>query len=226
MRTPLRLPDPHSLYSALKALREGGGCVREASPEAALLGAAGVRLAPRLGGWLCAQSLAEDALRLAERGYDVEMVAEALDWRGFEELLAKYLEVSGWVAVRNLRFGRREVDVVAADPVSGLGLSIDCKRWGGRWRKAYRVKEVAGEQRRRTEEMLRSCASLATKYRPLRLGKYFVSAVVTLKESVRGYFGGSFVVPIYYFRDFVNNLDTYTHLEGAEPGPLIRNPCA
>lgn len=224
MRTPLRLPDPHSLYSALRSLREGGGCVREGSPEAYLLETAGVRLIPRLGGWVCAQSLAEEALKLAEKGYDVERVAEALDWKGFEELLAKYLEASGWVVVRNLRFSRREVDVVAANPVSRLGLSIDCKRWGGRWRKAYRVKEMAGEQRRRTEEMLRSCAYLTTKYRPLQLGKYFVSAVVTLKESVRGYFDGSFAVPVYYFRDFVNNLDKYIHLE-ADPGPLIRNPC-
>lgn len=226
MKTPLRLPDPHALYSALKALREGGGCVKSGSRESSLLESVGVRLTPRLGGWLCAESLAEDALRLAELGYDVERVAEALDWRGFEELLARYLEASGWVVVRNLRFGRREVDVVAADPVSGMGLSIDCKRWGGKWRKAYRVKEVAAEQRRRTEAMLASCRSLITRYEPLRIAKRFVSAVVTLRESVRGYFGGSFIVPIYYFRDFVNNLETYTYLEGAEPEPLISNPCA
>ncbi len=226
MRTPLRLPDPHALYSALRVLKAGGGCVREGSEEASLLGAAGIRLTPRLGGWSCAESLAEDALKLAEKGYDMERVAEALDWRGFEELLARYLEAIGWVVVRNLRFGRREVDVVAADPVSGLGLSIDCKRWGGKWRKAYRVKEVAAEQRKRTEEMLSSCAFLIKKYRPLRLARNFVSAVVTLKESVKGYFSGSFVVPIYYFKDFVNNLETYTYLEGAEPDPLIRNPCA
>ncbi len=226
MRTPLRLPDPYALYSALKALKAGGGCVKEKSKEASILEDAGVRLSHKLGEWLCAQNLAEDALRLAERGYDVEKVAEALDWKGFEELLARYLEASGWVVVRNLRFGRREVDVVAADPVSRLGLSIDCKRWGGKWRKAYRIKEVAAEQRKRTEDMLSSCGSIASRDKPLTLAGQFVSVVVTLKESVRGYFGGSFVVPIFYFRDFVNNLETYTYLEGAEPHPLIRNPCA
>lgn len=226
MRTPLRLPDPQSLYSALKALHSSGGCVREGSAEASLLEAAGIRLEPGLGGWVCARNLAEDTLRLAERGYDVERVAEALDWRGFEELLARYLKALGWSVVRNLRFGRREVDVVAAHRVSGLGLSIDCKRWGGRWRKSYRVKEVAGEQRVRTEEMLRSCPTLISRYAPIRLARYFVSVVVTLKESVRGYFSGSFVVPVYYFRDFVINLETYARLEGVEPDPLIRNPCA
>ncbi len=226
MRTPLRLPDPQSLYSALRILREGGGCVKESSPEATLLEDAGVRLTPGLGGWVCAQSLAEDALRLAEKGYDVERVAEALDWRGFEELLARYLEASGWIVERNLRFGRREVDVVAAHPVSGLGLSIDCKRWGGKWRKAHRIREVAAEQRRRTEEMLKACRGLVSKHPPIRIGKVFVSAVVTLKESVRGYFGGSFIVPIYYLRDFVNNLETYVQLEDTDPEPLIKNPCA
>ena len=227
MRTPLRLPDPQTLYAALRRLAEGRGCVKEGSPEAITLSEAGIRLVKRLGEWSCTESLAEDALRLAEAGYDVEMVAEALDWRGFEELLARYLEASGWVVARNLRFGRREVDVVAADPVSRLGLSIDCKRWGGRWRKAYRVREVAAEQRRRTEEMLGACEQLISKgYRPLAIAKGFVSVVVTLKESLRGYFMGSFVVPIYYFRDFVNNLDRYIYLEDADPHPLIRNPCA
>jgi len=179
-----------------------------------------------LDGKYCLKSLVPVALKAMELGADPFRVAVLLDWRDFEELVLEYLSRSGFEGVRSVRLRSRrfEIDVLAVDAVSGYSLAIDCKHWSPGYSKSWKLREIARAHRAKVELMCNECVNLRKGSRILAKAKWVVPAVVTLTGSLRGYFNGSFIVPIQTFRDFLLNLDYYVG-ELSDYDGRVKNPC-
>jgi len=175
---------------------------------------------------LCFKTLVPIALRALEYGVDPYVVAETLDWRDFEELVLHYLSLADYEVIHSLKtFGKRyEIDVVAVNHTTGVGLVIDCKHWSPGYSKKSKLEYVASNHRVKTEYIARECWSLRNKYKTLKKARHFTPVIVTLTEVLKEPRKGCFVVPISAFRDFVINVQYYIDLLSKEV-PLIPNPC-
>lgn len=164
-----------------------------------------------IGNELCVNSIVKLALELVKLGLDVEVISKPLNWRDFEELINEYLNLSGYHVIKNLRFSRRryEVDVVGVDEVSGTAVVVDCKHWSPGYGKKGRLVHIAEEHRAKVELLAEDCASLLSKYKVLSRARILVPVIVTLTDVIRGYVGGSFVVPVLRFNDFISNVKLY-----------------
>lgn len=164
-----------------------------------------------IGNELCVSSIVKLALELVKLGLDVEVISQPLNWRDFEELINEYLNLSGYHVIKNLRFSRRryEVDVVGIDEVSGTAVVVDCKHWSPGYGKKGRLVHIAREHRAKVEVLAEDCASLLNKYKVLSKARILVPLIVTLTDVIRGYIGGSFIVPVLRFNDFVSNAKFY-----------------
>lgn len=175
---------------------------------------------------LCIKSTVKLALELIGLGLDVELVSKSLNWRDFESLVGEYLGLNNYYVIKNLRFSNRrfEVDVLGIDQVSALAVAIDCKHWSPGYGKRGRITNIASEHRAKVEELSKGCRQLLSKHRLLSSVEVFIPIIVTLTDIVRGYVGGSFVVPILRFNDFIANVRYY--LEALTEGSGgITNKC-
>ncbi|MEM0453129.1 MAG: hypothetical protein QXO98_00515 [Sulfolobales archaeon] len=177
----------------------------------------------RLNGELCVKSIIRFALELIKLGLDPELVSKPLSWRDFEGLVSEYLSLNDYYVIKNLRFSRKryEVDVLGVDQVSGIGIVIDCKHWSPGYGKKGRLVRIASEHRSKVEEFSKDCLQVISKYSMLRKVKIFVSVILTLTDVVRGYVGGSFIVPILRFNDFITNLRYY--IDAFDSGVVVNN---
>jgi len=75
----------------------------------------------------------ELAIALSERGVELKRISEHLNWRDFEAFTSRILEESGYqCSPRRVKLTtpvRFEIDVIGVDPISGIGLVVDCKHW-------------------------------------------------------------------------------------------------
>ena len=140
-------------------------------------------------------------LAMIERGEPAGPVAEALDWRAFEELAARVLESRGFETERNvvLRGPRAQIDVAAVR--GGVALVVDCKHWTGP--SGSRAARAARMQERRARQYARARSVPA------------VPAVVVLRPE-DGRPGRIPVVPIAQLGGFADEL----------PGRLDEVACA
>jgi hypothetical protein len=179
-----------------------------------------------LSGRICIKSLVPLAINALERGGDPYRVASFLDWKDFEEFVKTYFNLSNYNVISNVRFTKRrlEVDVLAVDPVSHLGIIVDCKHWAPGYSKASKLRKVCLEHRRKVELLTKECSFIISKYPIIRKAESFIPVIVTLTDTFRGYVNDSFIVPIGTFRDFISNLRYYLELLAGEHG-IVRNPC-
>lgn len=167
-----------------------------------------------INGDVCIKSLVKLALEAIALGADPTNVSSYLSWRDFEEFTTEYLQLSNYLVVRNLRFTYRrlEIDVLGVNTSSALGIAIDCKHWGPGYSKKGKLITVASVHRSKVEYLSSECSSIMGKYPLILRAKYFIPAIVTLTESVKGYLNGSFIVPISSFNDFIVNIRYYVDL--------------
>jgi len=177
-----------------------------------------------LSGEVCVKSLVPVAIYAIRRGCDPRKISEYLSWRDFEEFVSEVLSARGYEVVRSFRFGprRMEIDVLAVDTASSLALAVDCKHWSSRYSGSRRVREAASKHLQRLLELHKWCAYEAGRNPLLRRFKYSIAVVVTLSEVIRGVSEGVAVVPVYYFKDFIDKLDLYIEEIGISK---IANPC-
>ncbi len=181
-----------------------------------------------LSGELCFKSLLPLALKALEVGADIYEVSSLLSWKDFEVLVSEYLRLSGYESVQSLRtkLRRYEYDIVAVNPVSKIGLIIDCKHWSPGYSKRGKLKYVASDHERKSVYLIKQCQLLRNEYRILTKAKWFVPVIVTLTEVLKGFLEGVLVVPIGTFRDFLINLELYVDLmKTKERSPKILNEC-
>lgn len=134
--------------------------------------------------------------KLVLSGLSIDKVAEAVDWRDFEELVRHYFRNYGFKTFKNLRVWRYEYDVIAIK--GDLLICIDCKHWD---RPVYpsRASEIA-------ENLVRRCKYLKKKveYRRHRI----FGVIVTLRDINTIFIEGIPIVSIYYLRSLIEELYT------------------
>ncbi len=151
------------------------------------------------------------AFLLIKIGVSPEKAIALLNWRDFEGLCERGLQISGFSTKRGLRFtldGRRyEIDVVASD--HEVTLALDCKMWSkGNSPKVYKIFEAAEHQYLRTIALKHAIErrSLAD-VRPEPGHGVMVPCIVTwLDFGVKLSKSGVPIVPISKFPSFVNDI--------------------
>ena len=170
----------------------------------------------------CIKSLIPIALDALTIGADPEVISKYLTWRDFEEFILEYLDRYGYFVTRNIRFGLRryEIDVLAINYISKYGLAIDCKHWRTSYRSYGRVIQAARRHRYRVVQFAKECIYVCS-HELITKVKYFVPILLTLLDKPRGIIENVFIVPIRYFRDFLNRIEYYIDLTNKEL--LIKN---
>jgi len=162
------------------------------------------------------------ALFALGEGADVERVCKALGWREFEDLAAIALEHNGFKTKKHFRFktsGKRfEVDVVGLrEP---LALSVECKHWRRSWVRAATVDAVRTHVKR-TEALAHFLPEPkdrlgVARWREVRV----MPLVLTLSKTPLKIYDGVPVVPIFYFNNFLNEMQTY--MDGLMFFPMVK----
>jgi hypothetical protein len=142
-----------------------------------------------VGGEIVVVNSIELALTLSERGVELKRISEYLDWRDFEAFTSRILEESGYHVERSVKLTtpvRFEIDVLGIDPVSGIGLVVDCKHWSIASRS--RLLEAAERHYERVEKLVKYYSRVKQLYRVLEKATRLVPVVITLTTpSIRVY---------------------------------------
>jgi hypothetical protein len=142
-----------------------------------------------VGGEIVVVNSIELALTLSERGVELKRISEYLDWRDFEAFTSRILEESGYQVERSVKLTtpvRFEIDVLGIDPVSGIGLVVDCKHWSIASRS--RLLEAAERHYERVEKLVKYYSRVKQLYRVLEKATRLVPVVITLTTpSIRVY---------------------------------------
>ncbi len=133
-----------------------------------------------------------------QKGAQIDEAAEHLDWKDFEGLAARVLEMMDFVTIRNLVLTkpRMEIDVVGIK--FGVAILIDCKHWKRHSQSA--LQEVVRKQVERTRH-----------YVTKTNGAVAAPAIVTLYQDEISFIDKVPIVPIYQFASFVEEF--YGNLE-------------
>ena len=126
-----------------------------------------------------------------QKGSQIDEAAEHLDWKDFEGLAAKILEMMDFATTRNLILTdpRMEIDVVGIK--FGVALLIDCKHWKRHSQSA--LQEAVRKQIERTKH-----------YVARNDGAVAAPAIVTLYQDEVSFIDKVPIVPIFQFASFVD----------------------
>jgi len=144
------------------------------------------------------------AVALLEKGFPIDEISIALDWKDFESLTAAILVLKDFAVIKNmiLTKPRMEIDVIGVR--LGITILIDCKHW-----KRYNVSSlttVVKKQINRTKHYV-------TKTR----GTVAVPVIVTLYKDKVDFIQSVPIVPIFQFSSFIDefygNIDQMKTIE-------------
>ena len=161
-------------------------------------------------GRLCLRDPVEAAASAVRMGASETVVARGLDWRMFEEYAARALGEAGmdtWRGLRRPGPGGFELDVLGLDPVSGIGVAVDCKHWSPRNTVPSRLRAAAERHRRRLRLLAEAWAGLGLPEPPARRRHWLlVPALLVLRENTPRLVEGVYVVPASRLRGFLEEL--------------------
>jgi hypothetical protein len=125
-----------------------------------------------------------------QKGAEIDEVSEHLDWRDFEGLAARILEMMDFSTVRNLVLAkpRMEIDVVGIK--FGVAILIDCKHWKRHSQSA--LQKAVRKQIERTKHYVASTS-----------GAVAAPVIVTLYQDKVSFIDKVPIVPIFQFVSFV-----------------------
>ncbi|MBN4046187.1 hypothetical protein JYT57_00750 [Nitrosarchaeum koreense] len=138
------------------------------------------------------------AVALLERGFPIDDISIALDWRDFEGLTAEILSSKGFAVIKNmiLTKPRMEIDVIGIR--LGIAILIDCKHW-----KRYGTSALTSAVKKQIER--------TKKYVEKTQGATAVPVIVTLYQDKINFIDNVPIVPIFQFSSFIDefygNLD-------------------
>ena len=144
------------------------------------------------------------AIILLEKGFPIDDISSALDWKDFEGLAAEILLSKDFGVIRNLILTkpRMEIDVVGIR--LGYALLIDCKHWN-----RYSVSSLTTAAKKQTER--------AKHYVAKTPGAIAAPVIVTLHQDKVNFIGNVPIVPIFQFSSFVDefygNIDQMKTIE-------------
>ena len=137
-------------------------------------------------------------ISLLEKGFPIDEIAIALDWRDFEGLTAEILSSKNFAVIKNmiLTKPRMEIDVIGIR--LGVAILIDCKHW-----KRYNSSALSTAVKKQIER--------TKKYVSKTPGAIAVPVIVTLYHDKINFIDNVPIVPIFQFSSFVDEF--YGHLD-------------
>ncbi len=144
------------------------------------------------------------AVKLLEKGYPIDDISIALNWRDFEGLTAEILSSKNFAVIKNLMLTkpRMEIDVVGIR--LGIAILIDCKHW-----KQYSSSSLTAAVKKQVER--------TKKYVEKTPGAMAIPVIVTLYKDKIDFIGNVPIVPIFQFSSFIDefygNIDQMKTIE-------------
>ncbi|MEK9681713.1 MAG: hypothetical protein VW081_02395 [Nitrosopumilus sp.] len=144
------------------------------------------------------------ATSLLDKGFPIDEIAIALDWKDFEGLTAEILSSKNFAVMKNmiLTKPRMEIDVVGIR--LGVAMLIDCKHW-----KRYSVSSLSSVVKKQIER--------TRQYVTKTEGAVAVPVIVTLYQDKVDFIENVPIVPIFQFSSFVDefygNIDQMKTIE-------------
>ena len=131
------------------------------------------------------------AVALLEKGFPINEISIALDWRDFEGLTAEILSAKNFAVIKNLILTkpRMEIDVIGIR--LGIAILIDCKHW-----KRYSTSSLTSAVKKQIER--------TKKYVEKTQGAIAVPVIVTLYQDKVNFIGNVPIVPIFQFSSFID----------------------
>jgi DNA-binding transcriptional MerR regulator len=144
------------------------------------------------------------AVKLLEKGYTINEISVALDWKDFEGLTAAILASKNFAVIKNLILTkpRMEIDVIGIR--LGIAILIDCKHW--RRYSVSSLSTVVKKQIERTKHYVKKTP-----------GAISVPVIVTLYQDKVDFIENVPIVPIFQFSSFIDefygNIDQMKTIE-------------
>jgi DNA-binding transcriptional MerR regulator len=131
------------------------------------------------------------AVALLEKGFPINEISIALDWRDFEGLTAEILLSKNFAVIKNLILTkpRMEIDVIGIR--LGIAILIDCKHW-----KRYSTSSLTSAVKKQIER--------TKKYVEKTQGAIAVPVIVTLYQDKVNFIENVPIVPIFQFSSFID----------------------
>ena len=131
------------------------------------------------------------AVALLEKGFPIDDVSIAIDWRDFEGLTAEILSSKDFAVIKNMMLTkpRMEIDVVGIR--LGIAILIDCKHW-----KRYSTSSLTSAVKKQIER--------TKKYVEKTQGSTAVPVIVTLYQDKVNFIENVPIVPIFQFSSFID----------------------
>ena len=131
------------------------------------------------------------AILLIEKGFPIDEIAIALNWKDFEGLTGEILESKNFAVIKNLILTkpRMEIDVIGIR--LGIAMLIDCKHW-----KRYSTSSLTEAVRKQVER--------TKHYISKTPGAIAVPVIVTLYQDKIDFIDRVPIVPIFQFSSFVD----------------------
>jgi len=131
------------------------------------------------------------AVALLEKGFPIDEISVALDWKDFEGLTAAILASKNFAVIKNIMLTkpRMEIDVIGIR--LGIAILIDCKHW-----KRYSTSSlttVVKKQIERTKHYVKKTP-----------GAISVPVIVTLYRDKVDFIERVPIVPIFQFSSFID----------------------
>lgn len=131
------------------------------------------------------------AVMLLEKGFPIDEISIALDWKDFEGLTAEILTSKNFAVIKNmiLTKPRMEIDVVGIR--LGIAILIDCKHW-----RRYSTSALTTAVKKQIERTKQYVAKTP--------GAIAVPVIVTLYQDKIDFIQSVPIVPIFQFSSFVD----------------------
>ena len=138
------------------------------------------------------------AISLLEKGFPIDEISTALDWKDFEGLTAEILTSKNFAVIKNmiLTKPRLEIDVIGIR--LGIAILIDCKHW-----KRYSISSLTTTVQKQIERTKQYVAKTP--------GAVAVPVIVTLYQDRVDFIDSVPIVPIFQFSSFIDEF--YGNLE-------------
>ena len=131
------------------------------------------------------------AVALLEKGFPIDEISIALDWRDFEGLTGAILSEKNFAVIKNMMLTkpRMEIDVVGIR--LGIAILIDCKHW-----KRYSTSSLSTAVKKQVER--------TKHYVSKTPGAMAVPVIVTLYQDKIDFIDNVPIVPIFQFASFID----------------------
>ena len=131
------------------------------------------------------------AVALLEKGFPIDEISVALDWKDFEGLTGEILSSKDFAVIKNmiLTKPRMEIDVIGIR--LGVAILIDCKHW-----KRYSISSLTTAVKKQIER--------TKHYVEKTSGAIAVPVIVTLYQDKVDFIENVPIVPIFQFSSFID----------------------